>query len=113
MSDSLSDTDRIVRDVLANFPNRRPCIEVVDPKMAEILHAKTPAERLAIAWGLWSFARDTLRRSIAAQHPEWSDDRVKREAAKRMLPEIDWDSLPVPSTLTAATALSPQPGKPE
>ena len=79
--------DRIVYDLLASQPGRRPCIEVVDPLMARVLRDKTPAERLAIAWGLWKFARDTLRRSVAAQHPDWPEDDVKREAVRRMVHE--------------------------
>jgi hypothetical protein len=51
------------------------------------LRSKTPAERLAIAWGMWTFARDTLRRSVAAQHPDWSEDEVNREAARRLAHE--------------------------
>ncbi|MDB5389459.1 MAG: hypothetical protein JWM11_5105 [Planctomycetaceae bacterium] len=55
--------------------------------MAQVLRKKTPAERLAIAWGLWEFARDTLRRTVAAQHPEWTEDQIKREAVQRLVHE--------------------------
>lgn len=81
----LTPTDRIVRDLLAAQPNRQPCIEDLDPQMVEVLRAKTPAERLAIAWGLWKFARDTLRRSVAAQHPDWSEYEVNCEATRRLV----------------------------
>ena len=82
---SLTSTDRIVRDIVASLPARPPCIEDLDPQMVEVLRAKTPAERLAIAWGLWKFARDTLRRSVAAQHPDWSEYDVHCEATRRLV----------------------------
>ena len=65
--------------------SRVPCIEVVDDRMADVLRAKSPAERLAISWGMWRFARDTIRRVVADQHPDWSEDEVKREAARRLV----------------------------
>jgi hypothetical protein len=36
-------------------------IEVMDDIMAEILRRKTPAERLAIGFGLWRSAQKLLR----------------------------------------------------
>ncbi len=58
--------------------------EVLDDRMAEILRRKTPAERLAIAFGMWRFARDTIRRNVALRNPEWSEAEVAREVARRM-----------------------------
>lgn len=81
----LTPTDRIMRDLRAAQPDRKPCIEDLDPEMVKVLRAKTPAERLAIAWGLWEFARATLRRSVAAQHPDWSEYEVHCEAARRLI----------------------------
>lgn len=60
-------------------------IEVVDDDMAAILREKTSAERLEIAFGMWRFARDTLRRVVAVEHPEWSADQLQREVARRLL----------------------------
>jgi Rv0078B-related antitoxin len=45
-------------------------IEVVDWEMAAVLREKTPSERYQIALGMWHFARNTLRRRIAAEHPD-------------------------------------------
>lgn len=59
--------------------------DAVDDKMAEILRAKSPADRLAIAGGMWRYARDTILRVVRAEHPEWSSDQVQRETAKRLL----------------------------
>ncbi|WP_425615321.1 hypothetical protein NA78x_005236 [Anatilimnocola sp. NA78] len=66
-------------------PARAPVVEVVDDDMAEVLRAKTEGERVNIALGLWHFARNTLRRRVAAEHPDWTQDQVYREAAKRLL----------------------------
>jgi hypothetical protein len=60
-------------------------IEVVDDITAEILRHKTPAERLAIAFNLWTSTRDMLRAHLKRTHPEWDDEMVNREVAKRLL----------------------------
>jgi hypothetical protein len=58
--------------------------EVLDDRVAEILRAKTPAERLAMTFRMWSFVRDLIRRVLAREHPEWSEAEVARETARRM-----------------------------
>jgi hypothetical protein len=66
-------------------PGRRTFTdEVLDDRVAEILRGKTPAERLAMTFRLWSFVRDMVRRVIAHEHPEWSEAEVARETARRM-----------------------------
>jgi hypothetical protein len=61
-----------------------PRIEVMDDLMAEVLRQKTPAERLAISHGMWRFARELLRSALRAQHPDWSEEQVHRETARRL-----------------------------
>jgi hypothetical protein len=56
-------------------------IEVVDPEMAAILRAKSEADRLRIAWGMWRSARDMLRNLLRAEHPDWSEQAIAREVA--------------------------------
>src|SRR5271163_1882321 len=46
-------------------------MEIVDDRVAEILRSKSPAERLAIANGMWRFARRMIREIIARDHPGW------------------------------------------
>jgi hypothetical protein len=58
--------------------------EVLDDRMAAILRSKTPAERLAIAFGMWSFARQLIRQTAARQHPEWTGQELDRHVAQRM-----------------------------
>jgi len=59
-------------------------IEVVDDRMAEVLRAKTGAERLAIAFGLYSSARRMLISALRAEHPDWTDEQTNAEAARRL-----------------------------
>jgi len=59
-------------------------IEVVDDDMARILRGKTGAERLAIASGMYASARRMLLSHLAAEHPDWSEEQVMREAARRL-----------------------------
>lgn len=59
-------------------------IEVMDDAMAEILRRKTPAERLAIGFGLWRSAQKILRGQLASLHPEWDGQRLEREVARRL-----------------------------
>ena len=65
-----------------NFDIRR--IEVLDDAMAEVLRRKTPAERLAIGFGLWRSARRMLRGQLASLHPDWDAERLEREVVRRL-----------------------------
>jgi hypothetical protein len=60
-------------------------MEIIDPAMVAVLRKKTPAERLAIANGMWRSARDMIRNLLRAEHPEWSQEQVDQETAKRLL----------------------------
>jgi hypothetical protein len=59
-------------------------MEILDDAMAEVLRRKTPAERLAIANGMWKFARDMLRANLAREHPDWTVDELNRMVARRL-----------------------------
>jgi Rv0078B-related antitoxin len=59
-------------------------IEIIDDRVVEILRKKTPAERLAIADGLWRFAQEMIHDVIAQEHPDWSESQIQRQAARRM-----------------------------
>ena len=58
--------------------------ESVDEDMASVLRAKTPAERLQVASGMWRFARDLIVGVLVKEHPEWSDEQIRQEAARRL-----------------------------
>jgi len=64
-------------------PDGRP-IDVVDDAMARILRLKTGAERLQIASGLYASARRMLLSHLRAEHPDWGEARIIREAARRL-----------------------------
>lgn len=59
-------------------------IEVLEDEMATVLRSKAPAERLAIAGAMWSFARRMILSSLRAEHPEWDDHRLQYETARRL-----------------------------
>lgn len=52
--------------------------------MARILAAKTGAERLAIADGLFRSAREMMRSHLRSNHPEWTEERLRAEVARRL-----------------------------
>jgi hypothetical protein len=59
-------------------------LDMVDDQMAEVLRTKTGAERLQIASGMFVSASRMLVSHLRAQHTDWDDDRVRREAARRL-----------------------------
>jgi hypothetical protein len=59
-------------------------IEIIDDAMVDVLKKKLPHERLQIAFGLWKSARYQLLNNLRTLHPDWDDDRIKNEVAKRM-----------------------------
>jgi hypothetical protein len=59
-------------------------IEAVDDEMARVLAAKTGAERLAIAFGMYASARRMLISHLRARHPEWTERQAEDEAARRL-----------------------------
>ena len=69
---------------MADMPVPIDKIEVMDDLMAEVLRQKTGAERLAIAWRMWSSARHMLTTFLQAENPEWDAEMVERETARRM-----------------------------
>ena len=58
--------------------------EILDDRLAEILRRKSPAERLEMAFAMWRFGRGLVRDAVRASHPDWTDDEVRRETARRM-----------------------------
>ena len=62
----------------------RDGFEVVDDEMAAVLRTKTGAERLAIASAMYTSARRMLLSHLTAEHPDWSEEEVQREAARRL-----------------------------
>jgi len=59
-------------------------IESPDDAMVAIYKKKTPGERLRVAFGLWTSTRIMLEGILRAQRPDWDDQRVRAEVARRM-----------------------------
>ncbi len=79
---SMSSHDR--RSTILEAMDREMVVEVMDDEMADLIRQKSPAERLEIASGLWRSARAMLTTVLTAQHPEWSEERVAAEVARRL-----------------------------
>ena len=60
-------------------------IEVMDERMAEVYRNKTPAERLAIAHGMWRYARERIEATVRREYPDWDRQAVNGEVARRLL----------------------------
>lgn len=58
--------------------------EFIDDAMADVLRSKTEAERLRMAMRLWRSARLIVRGAICTEHPDWSEEQVQNELARRM-----------------------------
>ncbi len=59
-------------------------IAILDDRMAELFRSKTEAERFATIDRSWRFARQMIQAMIVHEHPDWSEDQVRREVARRM-----------------------------
>lgn len=64
------------------IPTRQ--LEALDDLMVEVLVAKTGAERLAIAAGMYRSARRMLSCHLRSRHPDWTAEQVQAEAARRL-----------------------------
>lgn len=60
-------------------------IELPDEKMISVLRAMTPAKRLETAFYLARLARKMMWAQAASAHPEWTEDQIRKEVARRTL----------------------------
>jgi hypothetical protein len=58
--------------------------EVIDDDMARVIGSKTGFERLKIASDMFERARSMLLAHLRAEHPEWTQDQIARETARRL-----------------------------
>jgi hypothetical protein len=66
------------------MPHMSRKLEVVDDEMARVLRGMTGAERLKIADRMFSSARRMIASHLASEHPDWDQERIEREASKRI-----------------------------
>ena len=59
-------------------------IEIIDDAMVALLRTKTPAERLAICGGMLRSARRMIEAILRKEHPDWTNEAIQRETARRM-----------------------------
>ena len=61
-----------------------PKFDVIDDAMVAVLREKTACERLQIGFEMWHSAQRMIRAVVAAEHPEWSQEEIEQQVAKRM-----------------------------
>ena len=81
MHDPASDDEMTDHGKNLGLPTR---MEMVDSEMAKVLRQKTEGERLAIAWNMWRSAQEMIDNLLRSEHPDWSDERITGETARRM-----------------------------
>ncbi len=59
-------------------------IEVVDDAVAQALRQKTPTERIGMVLAANRTMRLVVEGSLRSRHPDWKDDQIKKEVARRM-----------------------------
>lgn len=59
-------------------------IEVVAPAIAAILRRKTITERVAMILEANATMRQLIEAPLRAGHPEWNEEQIGREVARRM-----------------------------
>lgn len=59
-------------------------LEVLDDDMAEVFRSMTGAQRLKIANDLFESARRMIGSHLAAEHPDWDEQRLQEETARRL-----------------------------
>lgn len=59
--------------------------ELLDERQAAIYRGWTPAQRLKAVDDQMLFMRQLLKGVVAGEHPEWSEEEIRREIARRIL----------------------------
>ena len=71
-----------------NTPGSRPTNfaeeNCLSDEMAEVLRQKTDSERLQIGFEMWRAADRMVRAVVRQEHPDWPDEDVQREVARRL-----------------------------
>ena len=62
----------------------RPCIELLDGAVVEVLRRKTPTERVAMIFAANRTMRLRLEGHFRTRHPDWDNQTVMQEIARRM-----------------------------
>jgi hypothetical protein len=63
---------------------RPETMDVLDDEMVEVYRQMSGAERLRIAFGLFASARRMLTNHLRSEHPDWDEETIQREVARRI-----------------------------
>jgi hypothetical protein len=63
-----------------------PPFDIPDDATVEILRRMPPVQRLTVGNNMWVSARRGIECMLRSDHPDWDDEQVRREVARRMLP---------------------------
>jgi hypothetical protein len=66
---------------------REIAVELADAEFIAVLRALSPEERLKKAAAHARYLRRALRSQLESLHPEWSEERLRHEIARRYLGE--------------------------
>ena len=53
--------------------------------MADVYRRMTTDQRIAVAHGMWRYARQRVEAAVRWQYPEWDEQTVAREVSRRLL----------------------------
>jgi len=62
----------------------RPCIELLDEAIVEVLRGKTSTERMAMIFAANRTMRLRLEGHLRTRHPDWDQQMLMQEIARRM-----------------------------
>jgi len=80
--ETLMDAEKMLQK---NLRLDRGQIEVVDDRVAEILRKKTGQERLEMVWDSWDFFCQWIEAYLKNIHPEWTQEQIQKEIARRVM----------------------------
>ena len=69
-------------------------IEIMDDATAEMLRGKTVTERIEMVFAANRTMRLRIKTGLRTRHPDWSNEQVTAEVARRMLGGELADGLP-------------------
>jgi len=69
--------------------DREPVIEVIDDDIAAVLRKMTGAQKLRTLDAMFQSAAEMIESSVRETHPNWPQERVRREVAKRIAGDAD------------------------
>lgn len=79
------------KSALGDFANQQ-----AEAAYVNALRRMTAEQKYQTAFELWQMAVDTARARVRADHPEWAEERVRAEVARRIMELNGAARVPVP-----------------